>query len=70
MFKTNKVILIDFKACVRYFYQIFIFSPNDSSLKTVKNAFYFIQKAIYYIFCNFFPSFPHFPDLKVQMEVK
>ena len=24
------------------FYQIFIFSPNDSPLKTMKNAFYFI----------------------------
>ena len=24
------------------FYQIFIFSPNNSSLKTMKNAFYFI----------------------------
>ena len=24
------------------FYQVFIFSPNDSPLKTVKNVFYFI----------------------------
>ena len=24
------------------FYQIFIFSPNDSSSKTMKNIFYFI----------------------------
>ena len=31
-----------FKACVRYFYQIFIFTPNDSPLKTMKNVFYFI----------------------------
>ena len=31
-----------FKACVRYFYQIFIFPPNDSLLKTMKNVFYFI----------------------------
>ena len=30
------------KACVRYFHQIFIFSPNDSTLKTMKNAFYFV----------------------------
>ena len=22
------------------------------------------------IFCNFFPSFPHFPDSKGQMEVE
>ena len=30
------------KACVRYFYQVFIFLPNDSPLKTMKNVFYFI----------------------------
>ena len=24
------------------FYQIFIFSPNDNTLKTMKNVFYFI----------------------------
>ena len=30
------------KACVRYFHQIFIFSPNDSPSKTMKKAFYFI----------------------------
>ena len=30
------------KACVCYFHQIFIFSPNDSPSKTMKNAFYFI----------------------------
>ena len=30
------------KTCVRYFHQIFIFSPNDSPSKTMKNAFYFI----------------------------
>ena len=31
-----------FKVCVRYFHKILIFSPNDSSSKTMKNAFYFI----------------------------
>ena len=31
-----------FKACVRDFYQIFIFLPNDNPSKTMKNAFYFI----------------------------
>ena len=36
-----------FKACVCYFYQIFIFSPNDSPSKTMKNAFYFIKKALF-----------------------
>ena len=30
------------KACVRYFHQIFIFSPNDSPSKTMKNVFYLI----------------------------
>ena len=31
------------KACIHYFfYQIFIFSPNDSPSKTMKNVFYFI----------------------------
>ena len=29
------------------FYQIFIFSPNDSPLKIMKNAFYFIKKALF-----------------------
>ena len=31
-----------FKACVRYFHQFFIFSPNDSPSETIKNAFYSI----------------------------
>ena len=29
------------------FYQILIFSPNDSPSKTVKNIFYFIEKALF-----------------------
>ena len=29
------------------FYEIFIFSPNDSPSKTIKNAFYFIEKALF-----------------------
>ena len=29
------------------FCQIFIFSPNDSPSKTVKNVFYFIEKALF-----------------------
>ena len=33
---------LDFKACVCYFHQIFIFSPNDSLSKTMKSGFYFI----------------------------
>ena len=29
------------------FYQIFIFSPNCSPLKTMNNIFYFIEKALF-----------------------
>ena len=43
---TLLVALSYFKACVCYFYQIFIFSPNDSTSKTIKNVFYFIEKAL------------------------
>ena len=35
------------KACVLYFLSNFYFSPNDSPSKTMKNAFYFIQKALF-----------------------
>ena len=36
-----------FKACVRYFYRIFIFSANDGPSKTMKNDFYFMKKALF-----------------------
>ena len=29
------------------FHQVFIFSPNDSPSKTIKNVFYFIEKALF-----------------------
>ena len=29
------------------FYQIFIFSPNDSPSKSMKNIFYLIEKALF-----------------------
>ena len=29
------------------FYEIFIFSPNDSPSNTIKNVFYFIEKALF-----------------------
>ena len=35
------------KLLLAIFYQIFIFSPNDSPLKTMKNVFYFIEKALF-----------------------
>ena len=34
--------LMKLKACVRCFFQIFIFSSNDRPSKTMKNVFYFI----------------------------
>ena len=41
------------------FYHILIFSPNDSPSKTLKNVFYFIQKALFVLeifkFLLFFP---------------
>ena len=57
------------------FYQIFIFSLNDSTSKTVKTVLLFHRKSSFssqdiQIFCNFFPSIPHVPGSKGQMEVK
>ena len=40
-FECEKVL----KACV-YLLSNFYFSPSDSSLKTIKNVFCFIQKAL------------------------
>ena len=50
------------KACVRYFLSNFYFSPNDSPSKTIKNAFYFIEKALFILEIltytySVFPSF-------------
>ena len=48
------------KACVHYFLSIF-FSPNDSSSKTIRNIFYFIEKALFVLeiskFLYFLPFF-------------
>ena len=56
------------------FYQIFIFSSNDSLSKTMKMFFISSKKLFsfsrYSSLCNFFPSFPHFPDSKRQKEVE
>ena len=56
------------------FYQIFIFSPNDSPSKTVKNVSISPKKLFsfsrYSNFCNFTSSFPCFPYSKEQMEVE
>ena len=71
-FRLNN--LFRFKACVAIFYQISIFSPNDSPLKTMKNVFISSKKHFSFLryskFCDFFPSFPHFPNSKGQLEVE
>ena len=45
MQETTKATKNRVKACVLYFHQIFIFSPNDSPSKTMKNAFLFHLKS-------------------------
>ena len=56
------------------FYQTFSFSPNDSSSTTIINIFNSSKKALFVLeilkFYNFFPSLPHFPDWKRQIEVE
>ena len=44
LFTFNCIVL---KLVSAIFYQIFIFSPNDSPSKTIKNVFYFIEKALF-----------------------
>ena len=57
------------------FYQIFIFSPNDrESFKNYEKCFLFHLKSSFrsqdiQLFV-LFPSFPHFPDSKGQVEVE
>ena len=36
-----------FKACVCYFHQIFIFLPNDSPSKTMKNVLFHLESSFY-----------------------
>ena len=54
-------ILICLKFVSAIFYQIFIFSPKDSTLRTMKNVFCFIWKALFVLeifkFLYFFPFF-------------
>ena len=46
------------------FYEIFIFSPNDSPSKTIKNVFYFIEKSIFVLeILKFFSFFPFLSTL-------
>ena len=47
--------------------------PKKIISKVMKNAFYFIQKALFVLeIFNFlfFPSFPHFSDLKAQIKLE
>ena len=39
--KPRCLLILDLKLVSAIFYQIFIFSQNDSHLKTMKNVFYF-----------------------------
>ena len=50
------------------FYLIFIFSPYDSPLKTMKDVCYFIEKAVFVL--EIFQFFLFFPFLSGQMEVE
>ena len=56
------------------FYQIFIFDQVIALQKLWKMFFISSKKLFfsskYSIFCKCFPSFPHFPDSKGQMEVE
>ena len=38
---------ITLKACVRYFLRNFYSSPNDRPSKTMKDVFYFVEKALF-----------------------
>ena len=66
--------LFNLKLVSAILYQIFIFLPNDSSSKTIKNVYYCIEKALFILemfkFLYFFPSFPQFPDSKGQKKLK
>ena len=39
--------IINLKLVSAISYEIFIFSPNDSPSKTIKNVFHFIEKALF-----------------------
>ena len=69
---NQKVVSNKFKACVRYLLPNFCFSPNDSPSKTMKNVFYFIQKALFVleIFKFFYFHLPFFFSLSpIALEV-
>ena len=50
-----------FKSLCPLFLSNFVFLPNDSRSKTMKNAFYFIKKALFVLKKIKFFQFPSFP---------
>ena len=62
-FSNSSFVLDDFTSLLKLvsaiFYQVLIFSPNDIPLKTMKNVFHFIEKALFVLeifkFLWFFP---------------
>ena len=68
------LIYLMLKLVCAIFYQIFIFSPNYSPLKTTKMFSISSKKLFsfsrYSLFCIFFPSFPQFSDSKGQILVE
>ena len=69
-----KVIWLCLKLVSTIFYQIFIFNQMIPCQKLWKMFFISSKKLFsflrYSIFCNFFPSLPHYPDSKGQMEME
>ena len=51
---------INLKLVSAIFYQFFIFSPNESPLKTMKNVFYFIKKALFVLEISFLSTVSRF----------
>ena len=71
--KTNIECLL--KAFIRYFFFIRLFFHQMIAVQKLWKLFFISSKKLfsfsrYSIFCNFFNSFPHFPDTKEQMEVE
>ena len=52
---------------VRFYFSIIVVPSKTKKIISSKKQFSFSR---YSNFCNFLPSFPHFPDSKGQMEVE
>ena len=68
---SKRVTKVTLKLVSAFFYRIFIFSPNDSASKTMKNVFYFIEKALFVlkIFQFSYFSLPSFSPSVIALEV-